>query len=76
MGRVASSVGNALIEGFWSTMQRELLDHHAWETRTELASAMFERIEGFYNPSRHHTGLGDISPVAYEALHTRAAIAA
>lgn len=26
MGRVASSVDNALIESFWSTMQRELLD--------------------------------------------------
>ena len=26
MGKVASSVDNALIESFWSTMQRELLD--------------------------------------------------
>ena len=42
MGRVASSVDNALIESFWSTMQRELLDRHDWDTRTELASAMFE----------------------------------
>lgn len=29
MGRVASSVDNALIESFWSTMQRELLDRRA-----------------------------------------------
>lgn len=76
MGRVASSVDNALIESFWSTMQRELLDRHNWESRTELASAMFEWIEGFYNPRRRHTSLGDLSPVEYEALHTRAAIAA
>jgi putative transposase len=26
MGRVASSVDNSMIESFWSTMQRELLD--------------------------------------------------
>lgn len=76
MGRVASSVDNALIESFWSTMQRELLDRHDWTSRTELASAMFEWIEGFYNPRRRHTSLGDLSPVEYEALHTRAAVAA
>src|SRR5690606_2809199 len=55
MGRVASSVDNALIESFWSTMQRELLDRHDWQTRTELASAMFEWIEAFYNPRRRHS---------------------
>lgn len=39
MGRVASSVDNALIESFWPTMQRELLDRRPWATRTELAAA-------------------------------------
>lgn len=76
MGRVASSVDNALIESFWSTMQRELLDRHDWQTRTELASAMFEWIEAFYNPRRRHSGLGNVSPADYEALHNRVATAA
>jgi len=76
MGRVASSVDNALIESFWSIMQRELLDRTAWESRTQLASAMFEWIEGFYNPRRRHTSLGNLSPADYEALHTTAEIAA
>ena len=76
MGRVASSVDNALIESFWSTMQRELLDRTVWDSRAQLASAMFEWIEGFYNPRRRHTGLGNISPADYEALHTAAEIAA
>lgn len=70
MGRVASSVDNALIESFWSTMQRELLDRHAWGSKTELASAIFEWIEGWYNPRRRHSGLGYLSPHEYEALHT------
>ena len=69
-------VDNALIESFWLTMQRELLDRHDWESRTELASAMFEWIEAFYNPRRRHSSLGDISPAAYEALHNRVATAA
>lgn len=76
MGRVASSVDNALIEPFWSTMQRELLDRHDWETRTELASAMFEWIETFYNPRRRHSSLGDLSPADYEALHSHVACVA
>lgn len=72
MGRVASSVDNALIESFWSTMQRELLDRHHWHTRTELAAAIFEWIEGWYNPRRRHTSIGDLSPVEFEALHNPA----
>jgi len=40
MGHVASSVDNALIESFWSTMQRELLDRQHWSSRIELASAI------------------------------------
>jgi putative transposase len=76
MGRVASSVDNALIESFWSTMQRELLDRRSWTTRTELASAIFEWIEGWYNPRRRHTSIGNVSPAAFEALHTGAVTAA
>ncbi len=76
MGRVASSVENALIESFWSTMQRELLDRSAWTSRAELSSAMFEWIEAFYNPTRRHTALGNLSPVEFERLHIPAATAA
>jgi putative transposase len=72
MGRVASSVDNALVEAFWSTMQRELLDRRSWTTRVELAAAIFEWIEGWYNPRRRHSSLGYLSPAAFEALHTAA----
>ena len=76
MGRVASSVDNALIESFWSTMQRELLDRSTWASKAELSSAMFEWIEAFYNPTRRHTALGNHSPVEFERLHIPAATAA
>jgi len=72
MGRVASSVDNALIESFWFTMQRELLDRQHWNSRIELASAIFEWIEGCYNPCRRHSTLGMLSPHEYETLHTAA----
>ena len=51
MGRVASSVKNAMMESFGSTMQRELLDRQSRASRNERASAIFEWIEGFYNPT-------------------------
>ena len=42
MGRVASSVDNGLMESFWSTMQRELLDRRTWSSRAQLGSAIFD----------------------------------
>ncbi len=74
MGRVASSVDNGLMESFWSTMQRELLDRRSWATRTELGTAIFEWIEGFYNPTRRHSALGYHSPADYETINTTAAL--
>ncbi|GAA3212989.1 hypothetical protein [Microbacterium terregens] len=56
-------------------MQRELLDRTTWDSRAQLASAMFEWIEGFCNPLRRHTSLDNLSLVD-EALHNAAEIAA
>jgi hypothetical protein len=71
-----------MIESFWSTMQRELLDTRSWENPEELGAAIFEWIEAWYNPRRRHTAIGTLSPVDYEhhwqqqqataALHTAA----
>ncbi|MEI2809556.1 MAG: IS3 family transposase [Nocardioides sp.] len=69
MGRVASSVDNGMIESFWSTMQRELLDRRTWTTRDDLATAIFEWIEAFYNPVRRHSALGYLSPAEYETRY-------
>ncbi len=76
MGRAASSVDNALIESFWSTTQRELLDRQHWDSGVELASAIFEWVESWYNPRRRHKTLGMMSPHEYETLHTAAIPAA
>jgi putative transposase len=76
MGRVASSVDNGMIESFWSTLQRELLDRQTWATRADLGLAIFEWIEAFYNPRRRHSALGYLPPVQFEELHTAALTAA
>jgi putative transposase len=76
MGSVGDCFDNALAESFFSSMQVELLDRRPWRTRQELASAIFEWIEAFYNPVRRHSGLDYLSPVDYERTHTPAAGAA
>jgi len=65
-GRVASALDNSMMESFFGTLQLELLDRQAWMTRAELARAIFEWIEGWYNPRRRHTSIGNLSPVDYE----------
>jgi len=51
-------------------MQLELLDSKTWQTREELANAVFEWIECWYNTKRRHSGVGMHSPATFEALHT------
>lgn len=76
MGRVASAYDNALMESFFGSMQIELLDRRDWSTRAELAGAIFEWIEAYYNPTRRHSALGYLSPNDYERLHNTALEAA
>lgn len=76
MGTIGDAFDNAMAESFFSTLQAELLDRRRWETRAELASAIFSYIEGFYNPRRRHSSIGYLSPVEFESRHTDAAAAA
>ncbi len=73
MGAIGSCYDNAVAETFFATLTKELLLHDppdgGWATRAELRSAIFEYIEGFYNPTRLHSTLGMRSPVEYEADH-------
>jgi len=68
MGTIGDGYDNAMIESFWSTMQVELLNRQTWRTRIELANAIFEYIEIYYNRSRRHSSIGFDSPMAFETL--------
>jgi putative transposase len=73
LGSVGDPYDNAIAEAFWARMQTELLDRQRWHTRLELASAIFEYIEGFHNPHRRHSALGWQSPIQFEnTAHLRA----
>ena len=66
MGTVGDCYDNAMMESAWGTMQLELLDTRIWETREELANAIFEWIECWYNPKRRHSSIKMESPVTFE----------
>ena len=70
MGSVGDCYDNAMMESFWGTLQLEVLDRQSWNTRAELANAIFEWIECWYNPARRHSSIGMLSPVDFEQLHT------
>nr|WP_141134791.1 IS3 family transposase [Haloechinothrix alba] len=70
MGTVGDCYDNSMMESFWGTMQLEILDQRTWETRTQLANAIFEWIECWYNPKRRHSSIGMLSPITYETRHT------
>lgn len=57
---------NAAVETFFKTLKAELIWRRSWQTRRQAELALFEYINGFYNPRRRHSALGWKSPVAFE----------
>ena len=57
---------NAAVESFFKSLKAEMMWRRNWQTRREVEVAIFEYINGFYNPRRRHSALGWKSPVAFE----------
>ena len=66
MGSIGDCYDNSMIESFWSRMQVELLDRQKWNTRLELANAIFEYLEIWHNRKRRHSRLGWLTPIEFE----------
>ena len=75
MGSVGDAYDNAMCESFFATLECELLDRCRFKTQAEARRAIFEFIEGFYNPRRRHSSIGYLSPIDYERQHHAAAVA-
>lgn len=69
MGSVGDAYDNAMCESFFATLECELLDRRRFATKAEARMAVFEFIEGWYNPTRRHSSLGRISPIEFERRH-------
>lgn len=66
MGSTGDAYDNALAEAFFATFEVELLDRHTFIDRGAARRAIFDYIEGWYNPHRRHSALGYLSPAEYE----------
>jgi putative transposase len=73
MGSVGDCYDNALCESFFASLECELLDQRRFRTQAEVKMAVFDYIEGFYNPRRRHSSIGQKSPINFERLHRVAA---
>jgi putative transposase len=69
MGSVGDCFDNAMCESFFATLECELLDRRRFKTSSEARLALFEFIEGWYNPHRRHSALDYRSPINYERNH-------
>ena len=66
MGSVGDCYDNAMAESFFATLECELLDRTSLATQAAARAAVFDFIEGWYNTRRRHSGLGYLSPLAFE----------
>ncbi|MGV8082513.1 MAG: IS3 family transposase [Coriobacteriia bacterium] len=66
MGETGVPHDNAVTESVMATIKKELVHRHRFKTRDEARFAIFRYIEGFYNPHRKHSSIGNLSPAEFE----------
>ena len=69
-GSTGDCYDNAAVESLWATLKRDLnwiYGRKTWTSRDLLRSAVFDYIEGFYNPERIQKRLGYRSPADFES---------
>jgi transposase InsO family protein len=57
MGSVGDCYDDAMCESFFATLECELLKQQRFTSQAEARMAVFDFIEGWYNPHRRHQGL-------------------
>jgi len=69
MGSVGDCYDNAMCESFFATLECERIARRTYRTHSEARLDIFQYIEGWYNPHRRHSALGQKSPVNFEKLY-------
>lgn len=70
MGSAGYCYDNALCENFFATLECELLHRQQFRTQAEARMAVFEFLEGWYNPHRRHSAAGNLSPMEYNKRYS------
>ena len=66
MSRAGDVWDNSAMESFFSSLKIERTTRKVLRTREQARAEVFDYIERFYNPTRRHSTLGYISPIAFE----------
>ena len=69
VGSVGDCFDNAMCESFFATLECELLERRHFKTQIEARMAIFEFIEGWYNPHRRHSAINYLSPIDFERTY-------
>ena len=72
MGSVGDCYDNAMAESFFATLECELLQGSRFQDHSEARQAVFEFIEGWYNPRRRHQSIGQVAPIKFEERRAEA----
>jgi putative transposase len=76
VGRTGICFDNAMAESFFGKLKTEMVHHRRFVTRAEARHEVIRFIEGFYNRTRLHSGLGYRPPAeALEEWFTNSAAA-
>jgi len=73
MSREVAATLSSVVKVFGLTLKNELIHRHQFQTRDEAQRAIFGYIEVFYNRTRRHTSIGNISPMDLELQPAKAA---
>jgi transposase InsO family protein len=71
VGRTGVCWDNAVAESFWESLKRECVQGRVFATRAEARQAIFKWIN-WYNGTRLHSTLKDVSPLEWEQQHQQA----
>lgn len=66
MSRRGNCNDNAVAESFFSSLKKERVRCRIYRSRDEARADLFDYIEIFYNRTRRHSHLGQVSPYDFE----------
>lgn len=66
MSRRGNCYDNAVAESFFGSLKKERVGRRIYRSRQEARVDIFDYIEVFYNRSRRHSYLGQVSPYEFE----------
>ena len=69
MSRKGNCWDNAVAESFFKSLKNELIYQKYFYTKKQARQEIFEYIEFYYNRTRSHSYLGNLSPVRFEEIN-------